>query len=53
MPVFLLVPELAGGVFVLKGQYDPRAPPKVKFFRESESARLAEIILSKSTVKAF
>ena len=42
-----------GGLFVLKGPYDPRVPPKVKFSRESESARLTKIILFKSTVKTL
>ena len=49
----LIVPELGGGLFVLKGPYDPRVPPIVKFSQESESARLTKIILSKSTVKTL
>ena len=44
-------PRARGGLFVLKGPYDLRAPPIVKFSQESESARLTKIILSKSTVK--
>ena len=40
-------------LFVLKGPYDPRVPPIVKFSQESESARLTKIILSKSTVKTL
>ena len=53
---YQLVPELGGGGggwFVLKGPYDPRVPPIVKFSQESESARLTKIILSKSTVKTL
>ena len=46
-------PRARGGLFVLKGPYDPRAPPIVKFSQESESARLTKIIPSKSTVKPF
>ena len=51
----VVVPELGGGggVFVLKGPYDPRVPPIVKFSQESEYARLTKIILSKSTVKTL
>ena len=44
-------PRARGVLFVLKGPYDPRVPPIVKFSQESESARLTKIILSKSTVK--
>ena len=46
-------PRARGGLFVLKGPYDPRVPPTVKFSQESESARLTNIILSKSTVKTL
>ena len=46
-------PRARGVLFVLKGPYDPRVPPIVKFSQESESARLTKIILSKSTVKTF
>ena len=46
-------PRARGVLFVLKGPYDPRVPPIVKFSQESESARLTKIILSKSTVKAL
>ena len=42
-----------GVLFVLKGPYDPRVPPIVKFSQEYESARLTKIILSKSTVKTL
>ena len=42
-----------GVLFVLKGPYDPRVPPIVKFSQESESARLTKIVLSKSTVKTL
>ena len=38
-------------LFVLKGPYDRRIPPIVKFSQESESARLTKIIMSKSTAK--
>ena len=49
-----IVPELGGeGVFVLKGPYDPRVPPIVKFSQESESVRLTKIIFSKSTLKTL
>ena len=44
-------PRARGVLFVLKGPYDPRVPPIVKFTQESESACLTKIILSKSTVK--
>ena len=44
-------PRARGVLFVLKGPYDLRVPPIVKFSQESESARLKKIILSKSTVK--
>ena len=37
----------------MRGPYDPRVPPTVKFSQESESARLTKIILSKNTVKNF
>ena len=46
-------PRGRGGLFVLKGPYDPRVPPIVKFSQEFESARLTKIILSKSTVKTL
>ena len=46
-------PRARGVLFVLKGPYDPRVPPTVKFSQESESARLTKIILSKSTVKTL
>ena len=46
-------PRARGVLFVLKGPYDPRVPPIVKFSQESESARLTKIILSKSTVKTL
>ena len=46
-------PRARGVLFVLKGPYDPRIPPIVKFSQESESARLTKIILSKSTVKTL
>ena len=46
-------PRARGVLFVLKGPYDPRDPPIVKFSQESESARLTKIILSKSTVKTL
>ena len=46
-------PRARGVLFVLKGPYDLRVPPKVKFSQESESARLTKIILSKSTVKTL
>ena len=46
-------PRARGFLFVLKGPYDPRIPPIVKFSQESESARLTKIILSKSTVKTL
>ena len=36
---------------MLKGPYDPRVTPIVKFSQESESVRLTKNILSKSTVK--
>ena len=42
-----------GYLFVLIGPYDPRVLPIVKFYQESESARLTEIILSKSTIKTL
>ena len=49
-----IVPELGGGgLFVLKGPYNPRVPPIVKFSQKSESARLTKIILSKSTIKTL
>ena len=48
-----IVPELGFFLFVLKGPYDPRIPPIVKFSQESESARLTKIILSKSTAKTL
>ena len=38
---------------MLKGPYDARVPPIVKFSQESESARLTKIILSKGTIKPF
>ena len=46
-------PRARGGLFVLKGPYDLRVPPIVKFSQESESVRLTKIILSKSTVKTL
>ena len=46
-------PRARGVLFVLKGSYDPRIPPIVKFSQESESARLTKIILSKGTVKTL
>ena len=46
-------PRARGVLFVLKGPYDPRVPPIVKFSQESESARLTKIILSESTVKTL
>ena len=46
-------PRARGVLFVLKGPYDPRVPPIVKFSQESESARLTKMILSKSTVKTL
>ena len=46
-------PRARGVLFVLKGPYDTRVPPIVKFSQESESARLTKIILSKSTVKTL
>ena len=46
-------PRARGVLFVLKGPYDLRVPPIVKFSQESESARLTKIILSKSTVKTL
>ena len=46
-------PRARGGLFVLKGPYDLRVLPIVKFSQESESARLTKIILSKSTVKTL
>ena len=46
-------PRARGVLFVLKGPYDPRVPPIVKFSQKSESARLTKIILSKSTVKTL
>ena len=46
-------PRARGVLFVLKGPYDVRVPPIVKFSQESESARLTKIILSKSTVKTL
>ena len=49
----LISPRARGVLFVLKGPYDPRVPPIVKFSQESESARLTKIILSKSTVKTL
>ena len=44
---------LKGVLFVLKGPYDTRVSPIVKFSQESESALLTNIILSKSTVKTL
>ena len=49
----IISPRARGVLFVLKGPYDPRVPPIVKFSQESESARLTKIILSKSTVKTL
>ena len=49
----ILVPELGGVLFVLKGPCDLRVPPIVKCSQESESARLTKIILSKSIVKTL
>ena len=46
-------PRARGVLFVLKGPYDPRVPPIVKFSQEFESVRLTKIILSKSTVKTL
>ena len=46
-------PRARGVLFVLKGPYDLRVPPIVKFSQESESVRLTKIILSKSTVKTL
>ena len=46
-------PRARGVLFVLKGPYDRRVPPIVKFSQKSESARLTKIILSKSTVKTL
>ena len=46
-------PRAKGVLFVLKGPYDPRVPPIVKFSQESESARVTKIIMSKSTVKTL
>ena len=46
-------PRARGVLFVLKGPYDLRVPPIVKFSQESESARLTKIIQSKSTVKTL
>ena len=46
-------PRARGVLFVLKGPYDLRFQPIVKFSQESESARLTKIILSKSTVKTL
>ena len=46
-------PRARGGLFVLKGPYDPRVPPIVNFFQESKSARLTKIILSKNIVKTL
>ena len=46
-------PRARGVLFVLKGPYDPRVPPIVKFSQESESARLTKIILSESIVKTL
>ena len=51
--LYRLSPRARGVLFVLKGPYDPRVPPIVKFSQESESARLTKIILSKSTVKTL
>ena len=44
-------PRARGVLFVLKGPYDLRVQPLVKFSQDAESARLTKIILSKSTVK--
>ena len=49
----LYSPRARGVLFVLKGPYDARVPPIVKFSQEFESARLTKIILSKSTVKTL
>ena len=46
-------PRARGVLFVLRGPYNLRVPPIVKFSQESESARLTKIILSKSTVKTL
>ena len=46
-------PRARGVLFVLKGPYDLRVPPIVKFSQESESVSLTKIILSKSTVKTL
>ena len=51
--IIMYSPRAGGFLFVLKGPYDPRVPPIVKFSQESESARLTKIILSKSTVKTL
>ena len=51
--VYNISPRAKGFLFVLKGPYDQRIPPIVKFSQESESARLAKIILSKNTVKTL
>ena len=54
--IFIIIqfsPRAKGFLFVLKGPYDPRVPPIVKFSQESESARLTKIILSKSTLKTL
>ena len=53
MPRKYCSPRARGVLFVLKGPYDPRVPPIVKFSQESESARLTKIILSKSTAKTL
>ena len=50
LPGHDISPRARGVSFVLKGPYDPRVPPIVKFSQEFESARLTKIILSKSTV---
>ena len=50
---YCISPRARGVLFVLKGLYDLRVPPVVKFSQESESARLTKIILSKSTVKTL
>ena len=51
--VVCVSPRARGVLFVLKGPYDLRVPPIVKISQESESARLTNIILSKSTVKTL
>ena len=51
--LYLISPRARGVLFVLKGPYDPRVLPIVKFSQESESVRLTKIILSKSTVKTL